>query len=299
MTARHAIFLLAFVPALAGAQNLEPRLYLPLPTGLNMVVPSYTYSSGAVVVDGTLPITDFRSTTHMATLAYVRTFGLFGRSAQVQAVTPLVSGTARAVVAGQDTSRDLHGLADPQLRLAVNLVGGPARRRAELAGVRFGTVVGASVSLGLPLGHYDHDRYLNVGANRWALKPELGVVQPLGPGWALEGYAGVWLFGHNTAFLDTATVTQEPLWTLQGHVVRAFGRRGWLALDGTLVYGGSTLVNGTVQNTFQRNVRLGATGGWFLGGGHGLRAAFSDGVYTRLGGDYFVLSLGYSYAWGG
>jgi hypothetical protein len=57
-------------------------------------------------------------------------------------------------------------------------------------------------------------------------------------------------------------------------------------------------VNGTVQNTSQRNVRLGATGGWLLGGGHALRASLSDGVYTRLGGDYFVVSLGYSYAWG-
>jgi hypothetical protein len=298
MTALRVAWLLAYTPSLAAAPNLEPRLYLPQPTGRNIVVPSYTYSSGDVVVDGTLPITDVLSTTHTATAAYVRTFGLFGRSAQVQAVAPLVSGTVRGTVAGQDLSRDLRGLADPQLRFAVNLGGGPARRRAELQGVRFGTIVGASLSVVLPLGSYDHHYNVNVSANRWALKPELGVVQPLGPGWALEGYAGVWLFGHNTDFLDTATVTQDPLWAAQGHLIRVFGLRGWLALDGTVVYGGSTSVNGGVQITFQMNVRFGATGGWVVGPGHSLRASFSNGVYTRLGGDYLVLSVGYSYAWG-
>ena len=299
MTARHAIVLLAFAPALAGAQSLEPRLYLPQPTGRNIVVPSYTYSDGDLVVDGSLPVGGARAALHTATLAYVRTFGLWGRSAQVQAVTQFTSGTARGEVAGVDTTRELHGLGDPQLRFAVNLAGGPARRRAELAGVRFGTILGASASLVLPLGHYDQDYSVNLSANRWAIKPEVGVVQPLAPGWALEGYAGVWLYGSNTEFRDSASVTQEPLWGLQAHLIRVFGLRGWLALDATVVYGGATSVNDTVQNTFQRNVRLGATGGWVLGGGHALRAAFSTGVYTRLGGDFIVLSGGYSYSWGG
>lgn len=109
-------------------------------------------------MDGTLPITNVQGTTHTATLAYVRTFGLLGRSAQVEAVTPFVSGTARALAAGQDSSRELRGLGDPQLRLVANLAGGPARRRAELAGVRFGTIVGASLTVVLPLGDYDRDR---------------------------------------------------------------------------------------------------------------------------------------------
>jgi len=299
MTARLAVFLLVCTPALAGAQSLEPRLYLPLPTGRNTLVPSYSYMDGDLVVDGSLPIGDAHATLHTATLAYVRTFGLFGRSAQVQAVTQFTSGTARGTVAGVDTTRELRGLADPHLRFAVNLAGGPARRRAELAGVRFGTIVGASASLVLPLGHYDQDYSVNLGANRWAIKPELGVVQPLAPGWALEGYAGVWLYGSNTEFRDTATVTQEPLWGLQTHLIRTFGLRGWIALDATIVYGGATSVNGTVQNTFQRNVRLGATAGWVLARDHALRASFSTGVYTRLGGDFLVLSGGYSYTWGG
>lgn len=294
---RVGILLIAFAPALARAQSLEPRLYLPFPTGTNLIAVSYLHSSGSVVIDGMPTVTDVHATMNSVGAAFVRAFGLAGRSAQIQAVAPLVSGNARGLVAGQDTSRDLRGLGDPQLRVAVNLVGGPARRRAQLAGVRFGTIVGASLTFSLPLGRYDSDRLLNVGANRWSVKPEIGVVQPLGGPWIVEAYVGVWLFGRNTAYLDTSTVTQKPLGTVQGHLIRILGRRGWLALDATIVRGGTTAVDGEAKTNFQSNSRLGATGAWFLGQGHALRAAASFGAFTRFGGDFTVFSVGYSYAW--
>jgi len=295
------ILLFALVPSLAGAQSLEPRLYIPLPTGHNFVSTSYSHTSGDVILDSAVPITGFHSAVDGVTLAYVRTFGLLGRAAQVQFVAPFVTGTAHAVLVEQDTTRELRGAADPMLRLAVNLAGGPARRRAEMAGKRLGTIVGASLSLSPPLGHYDHGRRLNVGANRWSLKPELGFVQPWGrtKRWAIEAYAGVWLFSDNSAYVDTSTVSQEPLWTLQSHFIRVLGRRGWVALDGTLVRGGATSVDGVVQNNFQNNSRLGATAAWSLGRGHSLKASFSSGVYTRFGGDFDVFAFGYQYGWGG
>ena len=294
-----AIVLHLLAPPAARAQSLEPRLYIPLPVGINILIASYTNSSGDVLVDGALPITDFHVSSNGATLAYARSFSLVGRTAQLQAVAPFVVAQASAIVAGQDTSRQITGLADPLLRLAVNLKGGPARRRSEMAGVRFGTIIGASLTAALPLGQYDDDRVLNIGANRWTIKPELAIVQPLGRRWAVEAYAGVSLFSHNTAFLETSTATQKPLFALQGHLIRILGRRGWLALDGTLVTGGETSVDGVVRSTFQRNLRLGATGAYMVKGGHGLRASVSTGFYTRLGGDFTVFSLGYSYAWGG
>ncbi len=293
------LLLLVLAPALASAQSLEPRLYLPLPTGVNAVVASFAHSTGEVVVDPSLPITDFRATMNTGAVALVRTFGLFGRSAQVQAIFPYVTGTARVLLAGVDTSRELSGPADPMFRLSVNLLGGPARRRAQLAGVQFGTILGASVSVIAPFGDYDHTRRLNIGANRWSMKPELGLIQPLAPGWALEIYGGVVLFGHNTGYLDTSTVTQEPLWMFQSHLIKLFGRKVWVALDGTLVNGGATSVDGVVQNTFQSNARYGGTVGWAVAPGHALKASFSSGVYTRFGGDFNVFALGYQFNWGG
>lgn len=295
---RLAAVLLIFAPPVAGAQSLEPRLYLPLPTGWNALVASYSYSYGDVVVDGTLPIEDVNVSTNTGTVAFARSFGLLGRSAQVQAVVPFVKGTVEGTVVGQDTARHLDGFADPQLRLAFNLAGAPARRRAELAGVRFGTIVGASLVVTAPLGEFDADRLVNISAHRWAVKPEIGLIQPLGNGWAVEGYAGVWLFGDNTEYLGTSTVSQDPLWTFQTHVIHLFGRRAWVALDGTFISGGTTAVDGVTQNTFQRNSRLGATGTWFLGGGHAVKGSFSSGVFTRFGGEFDVFAVSYQYAWG-
>lgn len=280
------------------AQNLEPRLYVPLPIDLNILVASFSRASGSVVIDASLPVSDFTATTNSAVLSYARSFSLAGRTAQFQAIAPLVVARANAIVAGQDSTRRITGLADPVLRLAVNLKGGPARRRKDLAGVRFGTILGASLSVGLPLGQYDTTRYINIGANRWSIKPEVGIVQPVGRGWALEAYAGASFFTHNTEYLGSSTVSQAPLLALQGHVIRIIGRRGWVALDGILVSGGETSVDGVVQATFQRNVRVGATGVYTFGP-HGVRAAVSSGFYTRFGGDFTVFSVGYSYAWGG
>jgi hypothetical protein len=160
---RHlAGILLALAPSFAGAQSLEPRLYLPLPTGWNAISATYSYSYGDVVLDGTMPIEDVDVRTNTGTVAFARAFGLLGRSAQLQAVVPFVNGTVEGVVAGQDTARHLTGFADPQLRLAFNISGAPARRRDQLAGVRFGTIVGGSVVVSLPLGEFDPDRVINI-----------------------------------------------------------------------------------------------------------------------------------------
>jgi hypothetical protein len=299
MIQRRLTFLvLMLAPSLAFSQSLEPRLYLPLPTGRHVANLSYTHTTGTIVLDAMLPITDSHATLDAATLAYVRTFGIFGRSAQAQAIWSFVTGDANAIVAGADTTRHLDGPADPMLRLAVNLKGGPARRRDQLAGVRFGTIVGASVSVSLPFGRYDDNRYINLGANRWAVKPELGIIQPIRSVWALEGYFGAWLFGDNDEYLQTSTASQEPMWTWQAHVIRLFGRKGWLALDGTWFRGGVTSVNGVEQNTFTENARLGATGAWFISPRHAVKASFASGVTTRYGGDFDSFSVGYQYGWG-
>jgi len=290
-------FLLVLAPSPAGAQSLEPRLYLPLPIGWNALVATYSHSYGDVVVDGTLPIEDVNVSTNTGTAAFARAFSLLGRSAQVQAVVPFVQGTVEGTVAGQDTVRHLTGFADPQLRLAFNLAGAPARRREQLAGVRFGTIVGGSIVVTAPLGDYDLRRRVNISANRWSMKPELAVIEPLGSGWALEGYAGVWLFGDNTEYTGTSTLSQNPLWTFQVHLIHLFGRRAWVALDGTFVTGGTTSVDGVTQNTFQRNSRFGATGAWALGGGHALKGSFSSGVFTRVGGEFDVFAVSYQYGW--
>ena len=110
--ARAPLVLLLLGPALmlfaagpAGAQELEPRAYRALPTGLDFINFSYSFSSGNVVVDPSLPIEDLQADIHTATLAYLRTFGFAGRSASVSILAPYVYASASVLNNGQFTER--------------------------------------------------------------------------------------------------------------------------------------------------------------------------------------------------
>ena len=48
------------------------------------------------------------------------------------------------------------------------------------------SILGASVKVLIPIGRYEKDRFINVGAHRWAFKPELGYIIPLAKKWLLE-----------------------------------------------------------------------------------------------------------------
>jgi hypothetical protein len=72
------------------------------------------------------------------------------------------------------------GLGNPRLRLAINLFGGPAVNREEFAIREPSTALGMSLTIVAPFGQYDSNRLINLGSNRWAVKPEIGVHQPLG-----------------------------------------------------------------------------------------------------------------------
>ncbi len=105
----------------------------------------------------------------------------------------------------------------------------------------------ANLTVAPPWGDYDSDQLVNLGNNRWAFKPEVGVYQPVGR-FTLEAYAGAWLFAANhDYFPGTAVKRQDPLVGLRSHVAYAATQRVWLSLDPTWFSGGRTSVNG-VEN---------------------------------------------------
>src|SRR6185436_673573 len=178
---------LALPAAAALAQELEPRAYSPNPTGANFVLLAYGHSSGNVVFDPSVPITDVSAHVNAGALFYGRTFGLFGRSASAAVQLPYVWGHIEGNVF--EERRDVYrsGLADLRLRLTANLLGGPALPPREFAQRRHRTTLGASVVVVAPTGQYDPEKLINVGTNRWAFKPELGLSCPAGR-WFVELY---------------------------------------------------------------------------------------------------------------
>jgi len=280
----------------AGAQELEPRAYSPNPTGANFVVVGIGRSTGDVVTDPSLPFQDVEAKLNQPTLGYSHTLGLFGRSASIGLGVPYVWGSVEGSVGEEARRITRSGLADPRLRFAVNLVGGPALDPREFAARRPRTSLGATVIVSAPLGQYDPAKLVNLGTNRWAVKGELGVSQPLGR-FAAELYAGGWLYGDNDDFYGGVRREQKPVATLQAHVVYTIRPRLWLAGDATFYAGGSTTLDGTPKNDRQQNSRVGLTLALPVARRQSLKVTWGSGFTTLAGGDFQTIGVAWQFFW--
>ena len=257
------------VPSLL-AQDLAPRAYVVTPLGSNAVTASYTYNTGELLFEGTVPITDATGRLSVPSVAYYRSFGLFGRSANVLAALPYGVGTFEGKVLEQERSIYRSGLFDSVLRVSVNLVGGPAMSLPQMRQRQWRqrTLLGASLKVIAPTGQYDPTKLVNLGSNRWTFKPELGFSQAFGGHWVFDAYASAWFFTENPEFFSNnpdfqtgeQSQTQDPIGAIELHFSYDVRPRLWVSLDGNFWYGGRTSLNG-VENaaTLQKNSRVGIT----------------------------------------
>jgi hypothetical protein len=281
----------------AQAQELEPRAYRTLPTGFNFVVLSYSYTTGNVVADATAPVQDLSLDANIASFGYLRSLGIFGRSASVTAQVPYVFLSGTALLDGEPVSGTRTGTADARLRLAVNLLGGPALAPAEFAQYRQRRNLGVSLTVCVPSGNYRSFQLVNLGANRWGLKPEVGYSSIKGR-WILEAAAGIWFFTDNDDYFGGTTLRQDPIESLQAHLSYNVNRKIWLALDANWYGGGSTSVDGTAQQPLQSNSRIGLTLSVAVARGQSIKFAAHTGAFTSAGTDFDIASIAYQFGWG-
>ncbi len=288
--------LVALATGPAAAQELEPRAYSPNPVGANFVAAVYGYQEGDLLFDPTVPITDAEAFVNSAIFGYVRTFGLFGRTASAGVVVPYVWASMNGNV--YEDRRDItrSGLADSRWRLSVNLLGGPAMTPGEFAKRRPGPTLGASLTVNAPTGQYDGAKLANLGTNRWAFKPEVGFSYPVGP-WAFELYTGVWLFTRNSDFFGGKVFEQDPLLSLQAHVAYTIKPRMWVAFNTTYYAGGLTHTDGVAATERQNNSRVGLTFALPIGKRHSLKLAWARGVTTRVGDKVDMYQIAYQFFW--
>jgi hypothetical protein len=290
------LVLLAACSAAARAQEMEARAYSPAPVGANVALFAYSYQSGDVLLDPALPLRDVQVRLNSTIAGYGRTFNLAGRQATASLAAPYVWGRVSGTVFEQAEEVRRSGLGDLRLRFSMNLMGSPALSPKEFAARKPATVLGASLSVVLPTGQYDPRRLVNLGSNRFAFKPEIGLSHPVGR-WTLEAIGGVWLFTDNDKFFGGVRREQKPLASLQAHVIYTLRPRMWLAANTTYYTGGRTTVNGEVNADWQKNSRVGATFSFPLGPSHSLKLAWAKGVTARIGGNLNTLVVGWQYSW--
>jgi hypothetical protein len=298
--ARAALVAAFCVLAAAGpgaAQELEPKAYSASPVGAAFLVVGFARSSGGVVFDPTLPFRDVEARINGVAVGTGYTFGLFGKLGLVTAAVPYSWGDVSGLVGEEERAITRSGLADSRFKLSVNLVGNPAMRAREFAKAPRKTIVGTSLTVVAPSGQYSDAKLINLGTNRWAFKPEVGVAVPAGR-WDFDAYLGVWLFSANPSFYPGGLErTQDPVVALQGHVSYTVRPRLWLAFDGTWYQGGEAQVEGAAPIGGVNNSRLGVTLSLPAGRQQSFKVAYSSGVRVRTGTNFRTLAVGWQWLW--
>jgi len=280
-----------------NAQEAEPRSYSNTPVGLNFLISGYVYSRGMIAFDPDGAIADATFHSNSGVLAYARSFALGGQSAKFDVIVPAASFAAQGFLNGLPREREILGLADPRFRLSVNLFGAPALSAKEFASYQQDLIVGVSVQVSAPLGQYDNTKLLNLGGNRWSVRPELGISKAWGP-WTFEVAPSVIVFSDNTDFLVGNTFSQAPIYAVQGHVLYTFPTGMWVALDGLYFAGGRTALNGVKSDNEQANTRAGFTLALPIDRRNSLKLSASTGITTRTGSEFSAVGLAWQYRWG-
>ena len=293
-----AAAVLVFSVGHPSAEDIEPRRWTPLPVGTTVVGAGVVRGQGDVGFDPVLKVEDATVEVTTTVLSVVHGFDLLGRSARIEGRLPHQHARWEGLLDGQPRTVDRRGLADPRLRLAVDLIGAPALKGPAFAAHRaahpVNTVVGAAVAVTLPLGEYLDDKLLNLGQNRFGIQPQLGVVHTRGP-WSYELTGSVSFFTDNDSFLVNQTRAQDPVLLLQAHTVYADPRGWWASLGAAYDWGGRSTIDGAVKDDYREDLLYGISAGLAINGQLSLQLAYvANRSRTTVGSDTDNVALGFS-----
>jgi hypothetical protein len=89
---------------------------------------------------------------------------------------------------------------------------------------------------------------INLGTNRWFVRPQLGVLHEHNK-WQFETTAAVFVYGDNQEFYPGDQLReQDPLWSIQAHVIHTFRPGLWASVSGVYAWGGRSTIGGVSKN---------------------------------------------------
>lgn len=268
------------------AQEIEARAYSNAPIGFNF----------ASVGIGQASSSSYKLTTEA--LSYTRIIDVAGQSGKVTLVLPYAELTGTGKVGTQNINASSEGLSDPLIKASVNLYGAPALTYDQFKNYQQDLIIGVSLAASIPWGSYNSDQMLNVGANRWFIQPGIGASQAIGP-WRLELEGAATIYTSNNSFLGGNTLSQNPMYSTQTHVIYYFPNNAWISADATYYFGGQTFVNNYPVGGSQQNWRVGVTAAYPINRNNFIRLNGSTGAYSRTNNSYDLIGISWQYRWGG
>lgn len=277
------------------AQDTEPRRWSHLPTGVNIAGIGYGYIDGDIFFDPLLLIEDATFEMHKVGLVYMRTMNVLGKSARLDFTLPYIAGRWEGTVDSEFVKFRRRGPGDARIRYSMLLYGGPAETLQEFAkSEKSNTVVGAAVAVEMPTGKYNSGRLINMGANRWVVRPQLGVTHSRGK-WTGELTGSAFIYADNDSFWKDTKLETDPLFALQAHLIYNFRPGLWTSISTAYGWGGEATVNGDAKNNPAGNWLTALSFGFPITRMQGIKIAWIRGRSQKpTGADIDSIAVGYS-----
>jgi len=282
----------------ACAQFTDARTYDNTPVGINQLELGYAYVHANASIDTSLVIAGANFNLNQGTIDYTRYLGWLHRLTWVGAALP-IAGLSGSIT-GTNIQGSTIGVGDSSYEVAMLLKGGPALTMAQFESYKSTTSLGVRLTVAAPTGLYRSNMLLNLGSNRWSLKPEIALTHPFGSGqkWEFDAYANVSFYTDNTSYRGREILRQEPLPGLEGHISYSFNDSVWASLDTRYSFRGATVLNGVTQNNAQQNFILGSEVNISLNPRNSLVFEFARALVHDNGPALVGFTVKYDYTWG-
>jgi hypothetical protein len=262
---------------------------------MNFISVGYSNSSGEVTFDSSVPVEDVEGDIDVMFLSYSRGLNIAGKSAMLTIALPYADVALEGLLLGQPASGHRQGIGDPRIRLGMNFYGAPATKLKDFAGYQQKTIVGGSISIGMPFGRYVEDKIINVGTNRWNVIGQVGLSHKINR-WTIESAIGVSWYTDNDEVQGDKTLEQDPIGLLRGTVLYTFDRGIWVGLGFIYANGGDTKLDGVQRDDRQKNWRTGIAVSFPLAPHHNLQLRATEGISARIGAEFRTLTASYTYS---
>ncbi len=290
------IAVLLLVGARGFSQELEPRSLTNVPVGTNFAVLGYAFASGNILFDPALPLEDVNANVHALVGAYVRSINFFGMGAKANVVLPFAAGDWEGVYQGNDTTTARTGMGDMRFGLSFNFIGSPALQKDGFKDFKQKTIAGFSMQVVAPTGQYFDDRLINLGSNRWAFRPQLGISHKINS-WYIEYAINTWIFTENNAFWGGNTLKQNPIGTFKLNVIKTFSKGIWASLGAGYAYGGRSFVNDIRRDANISVLRLGVIVVVPVHPQHSFKFTALTAKRFEEGADFDSIAVAYQFIW--
>jgi hypothetical protein len=289
------ILLLVYTQSIS-AKTLEPRLYANTPIDTNVILIGYDHTQGAIPQNQDMGLENPNLKIDNAILVYGRSFGFWDYNAKFDIILPYSTLSGTAQYYGMDVGRNITGIGDIKARLTFNLLGAPALTLNEFSSYQQDTIIGLSIQATLPTGQYDKSKLLNIGTNRWALKPAIGISKQISD-FTFEAGAEAEFYSTNDDFYGGIKRKQDPIYSTQAHALYSFQKGIWLALGVTYYWGGEYINDGIGTGDELENTRMGMTFTMPIDKQNAIKIYGSRGINVRNGTDFDAITVTWQYIW--